>query len=184
MRHLIRNIYCMDKGVVLLAFVVLSLLCAVYKFLFQSKKFNNSLVGVAFAFCVAMALGPSILTRFADAYTRELALEPFRSIKLYFHTGYEEWLRVLVMNMAMFYPLGCAFACFNKQVNIKPWMFFCFSFLLSVAIETVQYIFSLGVSETDDVIFNTLGAVLGYLITFLFYKMFEKSAKGNTKLEN
>ena len=130
------------------------------------------------AFCVAMALGPSILTRFADAYTRELALEPFRSIKLYFHTGYEEWLRVLVMNMAMFYPLGCAFACFNKQVNIKPWMFFCFSFLLSVAIETVQYIFSLGVSETDDVIFNTLGAVLGYLITFLFYKMFEKVGKG------
>lgn len=89
MRHLIRNIYCMDKGVVLLALVVLSLLCAVYKFLFQSKKFNNSLVGAAFALCVVMALGPSILTRFADAYTRELALEPFRSIKLYFHTGYE-----------------------------------------------------------------------------------------------
>lgn len=184
MRHLIHNIYCMDKGVILLSLVVLSLLCAVYKFLFQSKKFNNSLVGAAFVLCVVVALCPPVLTRFGYSYTQELALVPFRSIKLYFSTGYEEWLRVLVMNVAMFYPLGCAFACFNKQVKIKPWMFFCFSFLLSVAIEIVQYIFSLGVSETDDLIFNTLGAVLGYLLTFLFYKMFEKSAKGNTKVEN
>ena len=56
-------------------------------------------------------------------------------------------------------------------------MFFVFAFLFSFVIETVQYAFSLGVSETDDVINNTLGALLGYLITYLFYKLLNKSGE-------
>ena len=32
---------------------------------------------------------------------------------------------------------------------------------LSLGIETTQYLFSLGFSDVDDVVFNTLGAALG-----------------------
>ncbi|WP_448903824.1 VanZ family protein [Eubacterium sp.] len=176
MGDIIRTIYCTDKTIVLLSLVVLSILCSVYKFLYQSKKQNNFIVGIAFVLCVVIALYPSVLIR-AGGETRELVLEPFRSLKLYFDTGYEEWIRVIVMNIAMFYPLGCVYACFNKNKKTKPWMFFVFAFLFSFVIETVQYAFSLGVSETDDVINNTLGALLGYLITYLFYKLLNKSSK-------
>ena len=176
MGDIIRTIYCTDKTIVLLSLVVLSILCSVYKFLYQSKKQNNFIVGIAFVLCVVIALYPSALIR-AGGETRELVLEPFRSLKLYFDTGYEEWIRVIVMNIAMFYPLGCVYACFNKNKKTKPWMFFVFAFLFSVVIETVQYAFSLGVSETDDVINNTLGALLGYLITYLFYKLLNKSGE-------
>ena len=176
MGDIIRTIYCTDKTIVLLSLVVLSILCSVYKFLYQSKKQNNFIVGIAFVLCVVIALYPSVLIR-AGGETRELVLEPFRSLKLYFDTGYEEWIRVIVMNIAMFYPLGCVYACFNKNKKTKPWMFFVFAFLFSVVIETVQYAFSLGVSETDDVINNTQGALLGYLITYLFYKLLNKSGE-------
>lgn len=176
MGDIIRTIYCTDKTIVLLSLVVLSILCSVYKFLYQSKKQNNFIVGIAFVLCVVIALYPSVLIR-AGGETRELVLEPFRSLKLYFDTGYEEWIRVIVMNIAMFYPLGCVYACFNKNKKTKPWMFFVFAFLFSFFIETVQYAFSLGVSETDDVINNTLGALLGYLITYLFYKLLNKSGE-------
>ena len=176
MGDIIRTIYCTDKTIVLLSLVVLSILCSVYKFLYQSKKQNNFIVGIAFVLCVVIALYPSALIR-AGGETRELVLEPFRSLKLYFDTGYEEWIRVIVMNIAMFYPLGCVYACFNKNKKTKPWMFFVFAFLFSVVIETVQYAFSLGVSETDDVINKTLGALLGYLITYLFYKLLNKSGE-------
>ena len=176
MGDIIRTIYCTDKTIVLLSLVVLSILCSVYKFLYQSKKQNNFIVGIAFVLCVVIALYPSVLIR-AGGETRELVLEPFRSLKLYFDTGYEEWIRVIVMNITMFYPLGCVYACFNKNKKTKPWMFFLFAFLFSVVIETVQYAFSLGVSETDDVINNTLGALLGYLITYLFYKLLNKSGE-------
>lgn len=176
MGDIIRTIYCTDKTIVLLSLVVLSILCSVYKFLYQSKKQNNFIVGIAFVLCVVIALYPSVLIR-AGGETRELVLEPFRSLKLYFDTGYEEWIRVIVMNIAMFYPLGCVYACFNKNKKTKPWMFFVFAFLFSFFIETVQYAFSLGVSETDDLINNTLGALLGYLITYLFYKLLNKSGE-------
>ncbi len=176
MGDLLHSIYCMNKSSVLLALVVLSLLCAVYKFLCQSKKQNNYIVAIAFVVCVILALCPSVFTRFG-ADTREVILEPFRSIKLYFSTGYEEWIRVIVMNIAMFYPLGCAYACFNEKKKRKPWMFFLFALLFSIGIEGVQYAFSLGVSEIDDVISNTAGAIFGYLITKIFYVVFNKLFK-------
>lgn len=176
MGDIIHIIYCTDKTIVLMSLLVLSILCSVYKFLYQSKKQNNFIVSIAFVLCVVIALCPSVFIRFGGE-TRELVLEPFRSLKLYFDTGYEEWIRVVVMNIAMFYPLGCVYACFNKSKKTKPWMFFVFAFLFSVVIEAVQYAFYLGVSETDDVINNTLGAVLGYLITYLFYKVLNKSGE-------
>lgn len=42
--------------------------------------------------------------------------------------------------------------------------------VVAVAIETVQYIFGLGVSDIDDVILNTFGGVLGMLL----YKLFRR----------
>lgn len=180
MRDLIHIIYCTDKSIVLLSLLVLSIFCSVYKFLYQSKKQSNFVVGIAFVLCIFIALCPSVFIRFGGA-TREVVLEPFRSLKFYFHTGYEEWIRVIVMNIAMFYPLGCVYACFNKNKKTKPWMFFVFAFLFSTAIEAVQYAFSLGVSETDDVINNTIGAVLGYSITYLFYRVLDKSGEKSAK---
>ncbi len=34
--------------------------------------------------------------------------------------------------------------------------------LLSITIETLQYIFNVGVADIDDVILNTIGACAGY----------------------
>lgn len=176
MRNLVHIIYCTDKGIVLLSLFVISVFCAVYKFLYQSKKYNNVLTAVALCLCALAALYPSVFVRIGSD-TREILLEPFRSLKIYFNTGYEEWIRVCVMNVAMFYPLGCAFSCFNDKIKIKPWVFILAAFVFSLIIEVLQYVFSLGVSETDDVINNTLGAALGYFVTYLFYKLVEKSAK-------
>ena len=39
--------------------------------------------------------------------------------------------------------------------------------LISTSIETLQFIFNTGVTDIDDVIFNTLGAAVGYLIYFV-----------------
>ena len=42
--------------------------------------------------------------------------------------------------------------------------------LLSIGIETLQFLLETGVSDIDDVFFNTCGAILGYLIYRLFRK--------------
>lgn len=41
-------------------------------------------------------------------------------------------------------------------------------FLLSLGIEISQYIFGTGVTEVEDLILNTLGTALGYLLWNLF----------------
>ena len=46
-----------------------------------------------------------------------------------------------------------------------------FGFLLSLGIETMQFILGSGVSELDDLILNTLGAVLGWGFAWSFHKM-------------
>ena len=45
---------------------------------------------------------------------------------------------------------------------------------LSLLVETLQFVLGSGVSELDDLILNTLGAVLGYAATALFVTVFRR----------
>lgn len=44
-------------------------------------------------------------------------------------------------------------------------------FLLSLGIETAQFVLGSGVSELDDLILNTVGALLGYALACLWYNI-------------
>ena len=75
------------------------------------------------------------------------------------------WIYQIVSNILLFVPLGfllpMSFPYFQK------WYRCIFTLAgFSVWIELTQYIFSLGITETDDVMHNTMGATLGY---FIFY---------------
>ena len=177
MREILHIIYRTDKGTVLLLLVALSVLFGVYRLLFEKKRFNNRLVAVMLSASVIATFVPTVLNRVGQDNTVEIMLEPFRSLRLYFTTGYEEWLRVCVMNFALFFPLGCSLACFDDKAKIKPWHVVVLSCVLSIAIEILQHIFSLGVSEFDDVFNNTLGALMGFVLTRLFYTAFYKLKK-------
>ena len=81
----------------------------------------------------------------------------------------KEMYRELLMNVFLFVPLGLSlpFAlCSVKDGQWRPSLktaviAMAFAFSLSVGIEAVQYLFALGRCETDDVLTNTLGALLG-----------------------
>ena len=45
---------------------------------------------------------------------------------------------------------------------------------LSLFVETMQFVLGSGVSELDDLILNTLGAVLGFALTALFISVFRR----------
>ena len=49
--------------------------------------------------------------------------------------------------------------------------------LLSLFVETMQFVLGSGVSELDDLILNTCGAMLGYLGTALVLRAFRKTAR-------
>ena len=76
-----------------------------------------------------------------------------------------EYLRMVLMNIAMFVPWGVflsMFLCANgvrKNILITLGV----SLGITVLIECIQYFFSLGCAELDDVICNMIGAAIGII---------------------
>ena len=61
-------------------------------------------------------------------------------------------------NIIWFVPFGFLLKRLTRMTAVKIVFF---GFLLSLFIETMQFIFGTGVSEIDDLLLNTLGAVCG-----------------------
>lgn len=69
-------------------------------------------------------------------------------------------------NIVWFVPMGA----FIPALTERHFGFFkvvLIGALISTSIETLQFILNTGVTDIDDVIFNTLGAAVGYLLYFV-----------------
>ena len=62
-----------------------------------------------------------------------------------------------LLNILFFIPYGLLFPCKDNWKRV-----FVTALVLSISIELSQYIFNLGWCEVDDVISNTLGAMIGW----------------------
>ena len=89
-----------------------------------------------------------------------------------------EFYRSMLMNVFLFVPLGLSFPFVLGGSTGKRIIFTVFvGLLLSAAVEAIQYFGNLGMTETDDVICNTLGTAVGscaYLLAMLWRKLREK----------
>lgn len=79
---------------------------------------------------------------------------------------YSYFIYLFVGNIIWFVPLGIYIGMGKRSLLSAA---IC-GFLLSLGIETAQYIFSTGVSEVEDVILNTFGSALGCLPFVIFKK--------------
>lgn len=106
---------------------------------------------------VFLILYLTILNR--NSGIRSLKLEPFWS---YAKWGKFEYRHEIIQNIIAFIPLG---ACLRSSFSrMRVWQIVIVCGLFSIAIEATQYIFALGLCETDDVINNTLGGLIGSLL--------------------
>lgn len=78
-----------------------------------------------------------------------------------------------ILNIIMFIPLGFLLPILWKKYQ-NPKSVIIFSFLFSLFIETAQ-LFTFRATDIDDLIANTLGGLLGYIIWIIYYKIFKKS---------
>lgn len=85
---------------------------------------------------------------------------PFREIMRYEY-GSAEFYRQVIGNIVLFIPLGFYATCYCKLRGISGITLI--SLLSSVIIETVQYFIGRSV-DIDDVILNTIGGIIGFLL--------------------
>ena len=92
--------------------------------------------------------------------------EPFYQLRAYFAGGDRELLRTLWMNLLLFIPGGFMMAAVLPRRWRSVWLVLAFILLtgFSAAIEAKQFCDGLGLAETDDILCNGLGAILGITI--------------------
>ncbi len=111
---------------------------------------------------------------FSDGFGRGQAyeemrynLEPFFEIRRFIKyrklLPTESVVLNLVGNVAAFMPFGMLLR-FVRRQKTNAFAAFFYSFAFTFGIECVQLITRLGVFDVDDIIMNTFGGILGYMI--------------------
>lgn len=99
-------------------------------------------------------------------------LVPFKTILPYVNdASYSKVaIRNLLGNIFLFVPFGLLLPAIRPRIDSYKKMFI-FSILFSLFFEATQLLLRIGSFDVDDLILNTLGAMLGY---FLFSRFFLK----------
>lgn len=92
--------------------------------------------------------------------------------------GIENYNHVL-LNIAMFVPLGILFPLITDGSEKKFLSAASFGLLFTVSIETGQLLLHSGTCDIDDILSNTLGTVLGALVTEIWRNRESKKHKKN-----
>ncbi len=156
---MLRYIYTRPPGIIVFAMVALIVLWGYLRTKLSVTVWRRSNLVLA-AVSVALILYTTIFSRTAGDHTFVLA--PFAALKA--AQQQPELYREMLMNVFLFFPLGMTL-CAALPPAWRWWgkiaatvLMGC---LISVLIELVQYRFELGTAETDDVICNTFGALVG-----------------------
>ena len=109
--------------------------------------------------------------RFNFRYSeRKLNLTLFVSlIKVFRNADIGEFLRLFLGNIGWFVPFGFLLPILLKRNN--PLIIIGNSLLFSIFIEVIQFISYKGIAELDDLILNTLGAIIGYLLYWFLRRL-------------
>jgi len=118
---------------------------------------RDILIRAVFAFYAAMVIAVTILSREPGSRV-EVDLMPFSTIS---STVYGQVYPI--ENVLLFIPLGLFLPGLSRRLR-KFCPVLLTGFLLSVIIELTQYVTSRGYLQTDDVLLNTLGCVIGYAV--------------------
>ena len=90
---------------------------------------------------------------------------PFETILRYInYSQYFNW-EIIIVNLLgnLLILLQWAFTAITIEEIPKSMDYYLFGLFASLAVETVQFIFTVGSADIDDLILNTMGAWLGYL---------------------
>ncbi len=109
---------------------------------------------------MVIVLGATILSRTSYGYSSN-QLIPFSSYRAAWYQWSVTAWQNLILNILMFVPIGFLLTFVPKK---KPAFYkVCIGgFLISLLIEFIQFISNRGLTEVDDLINNTIGAMIGY----------------------
>lgn len=107
-------------------------------------------------------------------------LVPFRSIQQYLCMGGGTAFRNLVGNIVAFIPYGIYLQVLKKDKRIGINVLIIAA--TSIAVELIQALLRVGVTDIDDVLLNTLGGFIGILICRFIYRLARSDVRAKTAI--
>lgn len=139
----------------------------------DDTKANKLTIVLLIAYLIALCwiLLFKLSVRFSYMANRKVNLVPFREFFFYGKMDLGE----IIMNVVIFVPLGIyAGILFNNWSAGKQFFLF---FVTSLIIEACQFILAIGAFDSTDVITNTVGGIIGWLLFKGIEKVFNNSIK-------
>lgn len=168
-RSLFTEFYCLPLRDIVVLFAV-----ATWAFLRMKERFQTHWLWKCFLVLMLLGFSAAILhltTAGREAGSRDaLFLIPFHSYREVLNGGNPEILRSNFMNVVLFYPSGLLMASL-LPAKWPRWIRVALTLLLfaglSAGVEYAQYLYHMGQVEIDDVIHNSLGALIGSLCSLI-----------------
>lgn len=166
------KIYCQDLFLLFFLAAIFVIAYAVFNVVFKNFKILRAIGFVGATISLFGILSFTVFGR--EVATYNIELRPFYSFVM--AKIYPEYYRTVFMNSLLFVPFGTflPYLLSSKYKKSNVAVTVLISFAISIIIESLQYLCSIGVCETDDVIFNTVGAFVGTLGYLLFEHLKEE----------
>lgn len=176
---LLQQLYCLNiRDIILLAAVATCFLIYLHG-RYNRKVWWRLLLGLALL-CWAAAVSYTTISSRSDGGQFICRMTLFHSYREILNGGNPEILRSNFMNIILFYPAGFI----SGMVLPRKWpgwlrcgLVVLLLTAMSIGIECMQYHFGLGRCEIDDVLHNTVGALLGVLLSLYAIKYAANSAQ-------
>ena len=158
MERLFHDFYVQPMQQVYVETIALYLLWMFFMVLLKGRA-RNHLARTTALLGLALILLYTVVGR-GTADVRVISLTPFITFER--AKAEVELYRTMYMNMLLFLPLGLSLPfALPQKWKCKALLSAVAGFLLSVGVEAIQYFFRIGDCETDDVLMNTLGMLIG-----------------------
>lgn len=142
-------------------------------------KYRKQIV-LTFFFVVYIALLVKLILLKGSVDVRDISLIPFKSTYEYFTDpgatfGLATWN--VLGNILIFIPLGLYLRMFKK---LKWKQYLVTIALVSLFFEILQFIFVVGHSDIDDIIFNTIGGMFGAFMFVMMTRIFRSEERAKS----
>jgi len=159
--------YIIDCLILFLIYILIYIKKLKYKNKLYKIKFSLFYFYIMVVFLITIMPFRIIVPGRNKLFLERLNLIPFRDIYRHYLGGTQD----VILNIIMFIPFGFLIS-FFKEKNILETIILSFSFSLFIEVTQLLYawttIYSKRTSDITDVITNTIGGIIGYLI----YKIF------------
>lgn len=112
-----------------------------------------------------------------DSVTQQFNLQLFKEIKRFIkhreQIGLEGFVVNIFGNVIAFMPYGFLLPLLNRAYR-RFFIIAILSIVFSLVVETAQLLLRVGVFDVDDILLNSLGGVLGYIIFLVIHSLYKR----------